>query len=135
MKPKKNKECVCKVSEQKITCKECVQHVVKKKNARNCNMHAVKMHITTLEKKHEVKKSFVKKPFTKNHNKPFNKKIQAETVKCDCGNNIRIFKSNKEFKCFKCNKYHFKINNVWERQPHIIKRDTMTIAHLVEVGI
>ena len=38
-----------------------------------------------------------------------------EVVKCDCGNEIKMYRKQEEVKCFKCNLWHHKVDGVWEK--------------------
>jgi hypothetical protein len=62
--------------------------------------------------------------------KHFKSKQLVETLKCECGNTIKMFKKHDEVKCFKCNHKHRKENGEWVMDT--FKADVLTFSDLVK---
>lgn len=74
----------------------------------------------TLERKHETYRNHMRR-----RNLPL-----KEVIQCNCGNKIKIFRNNGEFKCFSCEHYFHKVNGEWIKAACTVKKDTLTIGDL-----
>lgn len=115
------KPCICLATGKEINCSQCEQPIIDQDcEKRGCNM--CPMIIGTTLKRKEDK-------FRQQQQK-YKSKPLLEIIRCNCGNDIRMFNKKDEVKCFKCNSMWRREKGRWSKEMREVKRDVMTFADL-----